>query len=205
MTEPVLDNTPLTSLDKHPFLDMFQPSPIKVGSRVFPCAESLFLASAFKDEDVQNYFMDLDAGEARETFLKLRTVKAELRDDWFKNTSNEGQGVTQGYHEVLRRVLYLKYTQNLDLLKQLMETHYRPIRLVTGNTSNHWLSDMWINEILTVVRAQLRNHPQVIAWEQAEEAALDPTKPGNVVDLGKEFEEHMPPLDLSDLGTPTGS
>lgn len=195
MPEPVFDNTPLTSLDKHPYLDMFQPCNIKQGNREFPCAEAMFLAAAFVDEDVQNFFLIEDGPGSRELFLKLKSAGAAVRPDWFKQTENHGQGITMGYHEVLRRVLFLKYTQNLDLLKLLMATEYRPIRLVTGNTSNAWLSDLFLNEILTVVRAQLRNHPAVIAWEKANEV-LEASK-GELAVLNRELEESMPPLDLT--------
>lgn len=146
-----------------PFLDPLQDCTIRAGSLKFKSVESLFLASAFQDSEIRLKFTEFDGYEAREAFLKLMEIKVPVRPDFFRETTNKGRGVVKGYLELLRRCWFLRFMQDPEAARALVDTGYRPIQIRLQDQDpkksgpSSWLGDQYLSEVLTVVRAQLRD------------------------------------------------
>lgn len=150
---------PITDTKEFPFLDPLELASIKVGSMTFQSVESLFLASSFEDPEIRQKFTELNGHDARVLYTQLKSINAKQRPDWLDNTKDVGGGSVPGYMELLRRSWYLRFVQDPDSLDAFVDTGYRPLRIElkygSGSSSN-WLGDIYLNDVLTMVRAQLR-------------------------------------------------
>lgn len=163
----------INSIKEYPFLDPLEACSIKVGSLLFHSVESLFLAASFADPDVREQFAKCEDGwDARTLHDKLVVANAPRRKDWSALTIDVGQGKVASYLEILRRCWFLRFVQDPEAMAAFVATEYRPIhldlKLPTANRHEEWLSDKFSNEVLTVVRAQLRElSPSQVAMLKA--------------------------------------
>ena len=157
------DTAPITSLSENPWADPLEPAEIKVDGRQYKSAEALFLASSFISNQVWDAFQAHTGSEARVAYNKLIDSKEPQRPSWLEKTT-EAAGAVPGFMELLRRTFILKYQQNPALCKQLLDTHYRSIKLVINpnGVPSNWISDVHLNATLVIVRFQLREWKPVV-------------------------------------------
>jgi hypothetical protein len=174
-------SAPIVNTKELPFLDPLEPTSIRVGSLTYPSVESLFLASHFEDQEIRDKFAECTGQEARALYTKLLQVHAKRRPDFREKTVDKGHGSVPGYVELLRRAWFLRFVQHAAELQAFLGTDYRPFMLKLTSESaakanDFWVSDEYANEILTVVRAQLRDlSPSQLAMIQA---GKDPSELG---------------------------
>ena len=107
---------------EYEFLSNFYPVEIRFGGIVYQNAEAAFQAQKCTDPAAREAFKDLTGAQA-----KQKGRRAALRPDW--------EAVKP---EIMRDVLYAKFTQNPALAKALLDTGDTP--LVEGNT---WRDYYW--------------------------------------------------------------
>lgn len=154
----------ITSPKEYPFLDPLEACSIKVGTLLFHSVESLFLASGFADPEVRERFTKCQDGwDARSLHDDLMSANAKRRPDWAAKVKASqdlnGSHTVPVYVELLRRAWFLRFVQDPDALEEFIATEYRPIHLdlkLPSKNGEAWISDSYNNEVLTTVRAQLR-------------------------------------------------
>ena len=88
------------------FLSNFYPCTIEYGGLIYACAEAAFQAQKVIDDSEKEKFVGLFGSQA-----KYLGRKAALRPDW-----------EEVKVDIMKNVLYAKFTQNEDLKQQLIAT-----------------------------------------------------------------------------------
>jgi ribA/ribD-fused uncharacterized protein len=122
-----------TFIGHYRFLSNFYMAPLEIGGVEYPSSEHAYQAAKTKDKKLRKKIAQQPtAWQAKEMGSKL-----ELRKGWDKNKV-----------EIMRRILYVKFTQHEDLKKKLLATG--DTTLVEGNT---WGDCFW-----GVCRGKGENH-----------------------------------------------
>ena len=130
------------------FLSNFYAAPIFYDGKVWPTSEHLYQALKFNNLKIQEMVrLKTSPGEAKKFARVL--IRRENWDDV--------------KYDIMEQVVYLKFSQNVELKKRLLDT--KDLRLIefttwddtTWGVNSYLEGTNWLGQILVSVREKLRN------------------------------------------------
>ena len=131
------------------WLSNFHVCPVKYQGVIYPSSENAYMAAKFPDQPVRDQFVDITPKEAKKLGTSIRLSHAE-RVNWDLRRV-----------DVMREILFDKFTRNLDLKQKLLDTGDKYLQEKNWWHDEFWgicdgLGENWLGQTLMSVRDELQ-------------------------------------------------